>query len=259
MSCLGGYPSLLFQFSSLLSSPSIFFRQYSPFRSVQSRNSQNLVLPRRKQLGGGCWNQGNVGEDNEVTKACSTAEDLKGWRCMRGSEECVRGGKINLCTLPRKEAENPLPEIGSSVLEEMYSSLSVSAPSETYLSFDPSALIAATQTSSSTATSTADPTTDSTTASTESTTADTASATEAATNTTEPESGLSGGAIGGIVAGVVVGVVLLGLAAWFLLRKKRRERVTKVDNPGETKSEADRRIQDRQTAELGSRELQELP
>ncbi|KAM6536144.1 hypothetical protein FALCPG4_005661 [Fusarium falciforme] len=145
------------------------------------------------EVGGICWNQGNAGEDNEVTEACSTAEDLKGWRCMRGSEECVRGEKINLCTLPRKEAENPLPEIGSSVLEEMYSSLSVSAPSETYLSFDPSALIAATQTSSSTATSTAA----STTASTESTTADAASATAVATNTTEPESGLSGGAIGG--------------------------------------------------------------
>ncbi|EEU38816.1 uncharacterized protein NECHADRAFT_83089 [Fusarium vanettenii 77-13-4] len=198
-----------------------------------------------------CWNQGNAGEDNEVTKACSTAEDLKGWRCMRGSEECVRGGKINLCTLPRKEAENPLPEIGSSVLEEMYSSLSVSAPSETYLSFDPSALIAATQTSSSTAAST--------TASTESTTADAASATAVVTNTTEPESGLGGGAIGGIVAGVVVGVALLGLGAWYLLRKKRRERVPKVDSLGETKSDADHQIRDRQMAELGSRELQELP
>ncbi|KAJ4135268.1 hypothetical protein NW768_004890 [Fusarium equiseti] len=142
--------------------------------------------------------------------------------------------------LSRKEAENPLPQIGSLVLEEMYSSLSVSAPSGTYLSFDPLALIAATQTSSST-------------------TADAASATAAATNTTESESGLSGGAIGGIVAGSVVGVALLGLGAWFLLRKKRRERVPAVDNLGETKSDADRQMQDRQMAELGSRELQELP
>lgn len=211
------------------------------------------------EVGAGCWNQGNAGEDYEVTKACSTDEDLKGWRCMRGSEECVRGGGTDLCTLPRKEAENPLPEIGSSVLEEMYSSLSVSEPSATYLSFDPSALIAATQTSSSAATSTVDSTTDSTSASTESTTADAASATSAATNTTEPESGLSGGAIGGIVAGVVVGVALLGLAAWFLLMKKRGERVTKVDNPGETKSDADRRIRDQQMAELESREVRELP
>ncbi|CAG7561894.1 unnamed protein product [Fusarium equiseti] len=195
-----------------------------------------------------CWNQGNAGEDKEATKACSTAEHLKGWRCMRGSEECVRGGKTDLCILAHKEAENPLPEIGSSVLEEMYSSLSTLEPSATYLSFHPSALIAATQTSSSTATSTA-----------ASTTADAASATAVATNTTEPESGLSGGAIGGIVAGVVVGVVLLGLGAWFLLRKKRRKRVPKVENPGEAKSDADHQIRDRQMAELGSRERQELP
>lgn len=160
-----------------------------------------------------------------------------------------------MCTLPRKEAENPLAEIESSVLEEMYSSLSVSAASETYLSFDPSALVAATQTSSSTATSTAV----STTASTESTAADAASATAAATNTAEPDSGLSGGAIGGIVAGVVVGVALLGLGVWFLLKKKRRERVPELDNPGETKSDADRQMQDRQMAELGTRELRELP
>ncbi|RSL95922.1 hypothetical protein CDV31_013701 [Fusarium ambrosium] len=201
-----------------------------------------------------CWNQGNAGEDDEATKACSTDERLEGWRCMRGSEECIRGGKINLCTLPPKVAENPLPEIGSSVLEEMYSSLSHSKPSETYLSFDPSALIAATETSSSPATSTA-----STIASTESTTADAASATASATNTTEPKSGLSGGAIGGIVAGVVVGVALLGLGAWFLLRKKRRERMTKVDRTGETKIDADGRIRDRQMAELDSHEVRELP
>ncbi|RSL41372.1 hypothetical protein CEP53_012798 [Fusarium sp. AF-6] len=202
-----------------------------------------------------CWNQGNAGEDDEATKACSTDERLEGWRCMRGSEECIRGGKINLCTLPPKEAENPLPEIGSSVLEEMYSSLSHSKPSETYLSFDPSALIAATETSSSPATSTAA----STIPSTESTTADAVSATAVDTDTTKPESGLSGGAIGGIVAGVVVGVALLGLGAWILLRKMRRERVPKVDNPGETKSDADRRIRDRQMAELDSREVRELP
>lgn len=156
-----------------------------------------------------------------------------------------------MCILTHKEAENPLPEIGSSVLKEMYSSLSTLEPSATYLSFDPSALIAATQTSSWTATSTA--------ASTESNTADAASATAVATDTTDPESGLSGGAIGGIVAGVVVGVALLGLGAWFLLRKKRRERVPKVDNPGVTKTDADHRIRDRQMAELGSRELRELP
>ena len=160
-----------------------------------------------------------------------------------------------MCTLPRKEAENPLLQIGSSVLEEIYSSLSVSAPSETYLSFDPSALIAATQTSSSTAVSIAA----SATASTESTTADAASATAAATDTTEPESGLSGGAIGGIVVGVVVGVALLGLGVWFLLRKRRRGRTTEVDCMGEKKGDADRRIEDRRISELESREVRELP
>ncbi|KAF4962545.1 hypothetical protein FSARC_9323 [Fusarium sarcochroum] len=168
------------------------------------------------------------------------------------SEECVRGGKINLCTLSPKEVKNPLPEIGSSVLEDLYASMNSSDPSETYMSFDPSSLIVATQSSSSTAQLET-----TTSASTESTTADaiSTSGTGTATDTPEPGSALSGGAIGGIVAGSVVGVALLALGAWFLWKKNRRPTVATADYVDETKNHQ----HTRQVTELESRHIQEMP
>ncbi|KAM0560084.1 hypothetical protein ACHAPJ_004044 [Fusarium lateritium] len=123
------------------------------------------------------------------------------------------------------------------------------------MSFDPSELIAATQSSSSTV-----PTTST---STESTTANAVSTTGTgtATATDAPDSGskLSGSAIGGIVAGIVVGLALLALGAWFLWKKKRHPAVATVDYVDETKDNAGRHQQTRQVTELESRQVQELP
>ncbi|KAF4968645.1 hypothetical protein FSARC_4020 [Fusarium sarcochroum] len=191
---------------------------------------------------GNCWNWGDAGHDPEYTKLCSDDEKLKNWRCERKSEVC--SGVEGFCEIQDKKELNVLPEIGSSVLQKLYSSMYSANTSATYLSFDPSTLLAATQTSSLTAQSEA-----ATSTSTESSTA-------ATSNAVENKGGLSGGAIGGIVAGSIVGVALLGLGVWLFKKRRRGEGVIKAYHAGNSKSDASPQ---RTEGELDSRPISELP
>ncbi|KLU91578.1 hypothetical protein MAPG_10096 [Magnaporthiopsis poae ATCC 64411] len=140
--------------------------------------------------------------------------------CTDGKRKfCCRSGFEKCSETPNQAAgicwsthHDPLNNVTFSHLSSVHSSLNASRPSATSLPFDLFSIVSATATAPFATTS--GPAQTSTSAGGTSTPPPGAPA--------EGSSAVSGGAIAGIVIGAVAGIALIGVAVFFLLRRRRR-------------------------------------
>ena len=123
--------------------------------------------------------------------------------------------QINICWAT---PENPIANVTQDKMNETFSSLSSARPSATEYSFDLQALYATSTSTSSSASASA----------TTSGAAGSAAQSQSASSTASPSpsssssSGLSGGAIAGIVIGAIAVIALIGIGAFILFRRNRK-------------------------------------
>ncbi|KFZ03710.1 hypothetical protein V502_10725 [Pseudogymnoascus sp. VKM F-4520 (FW-2644)] len=176
-----------------------------------------------------CYAGTTTCSSDSSTFQCGTKSNA--WCCTSDSESCTgTSGQINVCWSKLRDL---LLDVGIPVLNKTYTSLSAADPEVTSWSFNPQALIAATDTTSqasSTTPSSSSTPSSSTPSSTATTAAPTTTADDTAAGSSQTPStptdvssskSLSGGAIGGIVVGAVGALVLVALAVFFLRRRRR--------------------------------------
>lgn len=153
-----------------------------------------------------CWGFESPCKSDGSTINCTDGK--RKFCCRSGFEKCseTTGQAAGICWSTHHD---PLNNVTYSHLSSVHSSLNASRPSATSLPFDLFSIVSATATAPF---ATASGPAQTTTSTTPPPTAPAESSSSA----------VSGGAIAGIVIGAVAGVALIGLAVFFLLRRRRR-------------------------------------